>query len=322
MRKEHLTSTQPSLKKKQDRIEYPNRLKDFIGQAVTVKTLFDIIKTYNINDKVLDHILFFGPAGLGKTTLAKLIARETNNPITIVSSTTLKSAEYAATFIGNLKRNDIFFIDEIHGLPAETVNFLLPVMQDFRLDTDYGSKTIEPFTLIGATTSGYSLARPLRDRFSFMFELELYSVLDIAAILLWVSYELTGKVLESKPALLIAERSLQTPRIAISRLKLLWVKSVSEDKEITEDFAIEKFRELGIDNKGLTKTHRNILRYLVTLKKPASEATIRSAIDIDRGDMYEFERGLIQNKMIIKSSRGREITELGIKHLENNKNES
>jgi Holliday junction DNA helicase RuvB len=320
MEKDYQTSIQHSSKKIQNRITYPDSLREFIGQKTTVQTLLDIIKTYDLNEKILDHILLFGPAGLGKTTLAKLIAKESQSQITIVSSTTLKSAEYAAQFIIKLKRGEIFFIDEIHGLPTETINFLLPVMQDFRMEFGFSEKRIQPFTVIGASTSGYSLPRPLRDRFTFMFELELYTELDIAMILLWVSSEMIGSVIDTESALFIAKRSLQTPRIAINRLKLIWVKSIAENKPINVEFIENKFIELGIDNKGLTKTHRNILKYLASLKKPASEATLRSAIDIDKDDMAEFERGLIQNKMIMKSSRGREITDMGHKHLEENKN--
>jgi Holliday junction DNA helicase RuvB len=290
---------------------YPKNLDDVFGQATTIKALKEAITATKKRNSVLGHVLFYGPAGLGKSTLAKLIAKELDKKIIMLSAASLRSVAKTEEFIFRLREGDVLFIDEIHALTPKMSDLLLPVMQDFVLNTRY----IPKFTVVGATTEMGSLPRPLRDRFKHQYELENYTNDEIAGILV-MNGDDKGLDIQYPHALFLAQRSLQVPRIGLNLLQAMSDRVTATGEELCMSLMREKLFEMGIDSIGLQKTHRRILDYLESTKRPVSAQTICSANDVDPSDLNEFERPLLVHRMIIKTSRGREITDAGRAHLQ------
>ncbi|MBF0485234.1 MAG: Holliday junction branch migration DNA helicase RuvB [Candidatus Omnitrophica bacterium] len=305
----------------------PERLSDFIGQKDLVANIRVAVDAAKQRQEPLEHMLFSGPPGLGKTSLAHIISHEMNSRITVTSGPAI---ERAGDFIGiltNLEAGDILFIDEIHRMSKTVEEFLYPAMESFKIDfvVDKGpyAKTInfnlKPFTLIGATTRSGLLASPLRDRFGIFHHLDFYEPADLAKIIMNAARKL-GVTLDNEAAALIAARARGTPRIAIRLLKrsrdfaqVETGKSAIEPKIVS--LAMER---LKIDSQGLDEFDRKILRVILEnynggpVGIEALSATLNEESDTiaDVVEPYLLKIGFLR-----RTSRGREVTEKARQHL-------
>ena len=274
----------------------------------------------------LDHCLFYGPPGLGKTTLSTIISNEMNSNIKITSGPAISKAGDLAALLTNLSEFDVLFIDEIHRLNKSVEEILYPALEDFSLDIIIGKGPsarsirldLPRFTLIGATTKAGSLATPLRDRFGIVHRLELYNAEELSTIV-----KRSSKILEiqidDESALEIAKRSRGTPRIANRLLKRVRdFAQVKYDGVITKEVADDALDKLDVDKSGLDKGDRTILEVIVEKFDggPVGIDTIAAAIGEDAGTLEDvYEPYLIQNGFIQRTSRGRVATDLAYKHL-------
>jgi Holliday junction DNA helicase RuvB len=295
----------------------PQSLKEYIGQEQLKKNLQVFIEAAKKRGEGLDHILFFGPPGLGKTTLANIIANEMNANIKTISAPMLEKSGDLAAILTNLEEGDILFIDEIHRLKSSIEEVLYSAMEDFRLDIVIGSgpaaQTIKidvaKFTLIGATTRAGMLSNPLRDRFGMSFRLNFYDNEELAQIVKLASEKLNKKINDSA-ALEIARRSRGTPRIALRLLKRIRDFAEVNDKKLI-DLNIAKYAldELGINEHGFDELDIRFLKLLADAKKPLGLSTISAALSEDEGTIEEvIEPFLIANGYIEKTPKGRVAT--------------
>lgn len=305
----------------------PEKLSDFIGQKELVANIRVAIEAAALRKEPLEHMLFSGPPGLGKTSLAHIIAREMHSKITVTSGPAI---ERAGDFIGiltNLEHGDILFIDEIHRLSKTVEEFLYPAMENFKIDfiVDKGpyAKTInfslKPFTLIGATTRSGLLASPLRDRFGIFYHLDFYDPADLAEIIARSAVKLNVDI-DAEAALEVARRSRGTPRIANRLLKR--VRDYAQVKEGTLKVRLPVVREamsrLAIDPEGLDRFDRRILSVIRDQYNggpvgiEALAATLNEETDtiVDVVEPYLLKMGFLR-----RTSRGREITEKARKLL-------
>lgn len=304
--------------------EYENSLRpsfwdDFIGQDKVKKNLKVFIKAASKRNECLDHLLFFGPPGLGKTTLAYIISNEMKSNIKITAAPMIEKSGDLAAILTNLEEHDILFIDEIHRLSASVEEILYPAMEDFRLDIIIGSgpaaQTIKidlpKFTLIGATTRAGMISSPLRDRFGINFRLQFYDAKDLALIIKKAIIKLNKKITDDA-ALEIAKRSRGTPRIALRLLKR--VRDFAEvENEIEINIKRAKFAldELGVNQKGFDELD---LKYLEILSqanaKPLGLSSIAAALSEDEGTIEDvIEPYLLANGYIQRTAKGRIITQ-------------
>ena len=295
----------------------PTNLDEYIGQNQIKKNLKVFIKAAKKRNEPLDHLLFFGPPGLGKTTLANIIANEMNSNIKTISAPMLEKSGDLAAILTNLEDGDILFIDEIHRLKASIEEVLYSAMEDFRLDIVIGSgpaaQTIKidiaQFTLIGATTRAGMLSNPLRDRFGITFRLNFYSQEELALIITLASKKL-GYEIEKEAALEIAKRSRGTPRIALRLLKRVRdFAEVENRKTITKETAKYGLDELGINEYGFDELDIKFLTLLANSKKPIGLSTIAATLSEDEDTIEEvIEPFLIANGYIEKTPKGRVAT--------------
>lgn len=305
----------------------PERLTDFVGQKELVGNLQVALEAARQRNESIEHMLFSGPPGLGKTSLANIIATEMNARITVTSGPAI---ERAGDFIGiltNLERGDILFIDEIHRLSKTVEEFLYPAMENFKIDfiVDKGpyAKTInfnlKPFTLIGATTRSGLLASPLRDRFGIFYHLDFYEVNDLAEIVRNSAQKLSVD-LESEAASEIARRARGTPRIANRLLRRVrdYAQVSSGKGRITVQMAQTALERLRIDAAGLDELDRKILNVIKTHYKggpvgvEALAATLNEEVDtiVDVVEPYLLKTGFLR-----RTARGRELTESALRHI-------
>ena len=295
----------------------PENLEEYIGQEQIKKNLKVFIQAAKKRNESLDHMLFFGPPGLGKTTLANIIANEMNTNIKTISAPMLEKSGDLAAILTNLEEGDILFIDEIHRLKASIEEVLYSAMEDFRLDIVIGSgpaaQTIKidvaKFTLIGATTRAGMLSNPLRDRFGMSFRLNFYNEEELSLIIKLASAKL-GYEIKNEAAFEIAKRSRGTPRIALRLLKRVRdFAEVENKKNIDKKIAKYALDELGINEHGFDELDIRFLTLLANAKKPLGLSTIAAALSEDEDTIEEvIEPFLIANGFIEKTPKGRVAT--------------
>ncbi len=294
----------------------PANLDEYIGQEQIKKNLKVFIKAAKKRSETLDHLLFFGPPGLGKTTLANIIANEMNANLKTISAPMLEKSGDLAAILTNLEDGDILFIDEIHRLKASIEEVLYSSMEDFRLDIVIGSGPaaqtikldIEKFTLIGATTRAGMLSNPLRDRFGISFRLNFYTQEELSLIIKLASNKLNTKI-EKEASFEIAKRSRGTPRIALRLLKRVRDFAEVEETHISHNLAKYALDELGINEHGFDELDIRFLTLLADAKKPLGLSTIAAALSEDEDTIEEvIEPFLIANGYIEKTPKGRIAT--------------
>jgi len=296
----------------------PREWSEYIGQEKIKKNLDVFIKAALKREENLDHILLFGPPGLGKTTLANIIASKMKANIKITSAPMIEKSGDLAALLTNLEEGDILFIDEIHRLSLAIEEILYPAMEDYKLDIIVGSgpgaQAIEidlpRFTLIGATTRAGMLSNPLRDRFGMSFRLEFYSKEELAKIIIQASKKLNTKI-EDEAALEIAKRSRGTPRIALRLFKRVRDYSeVFDEGEISLKTAKYALKELGVNEFGFDQQDLKLLELLVSNRgKPIGLSTIAAILSEDEATIEDvIEPFLIANGFIQRTPRGRVAT--------------
>ena len=304
----------------------PHFLKDYVGQENAKQNLKVYMEAAKLRNEPLDHVLFYGPPGLGKTTLAGIIANEMNVNIKVTSGPAIEKPGEMAAILNNLKEGYILFIDEIHRLNRQVEEVLYPAMEDYVIDIMIGKGQtakslridIPPFTLVGATTRAGLLSAPLRDRFGVIHRLEFYTNDELKKIIL-NSAKLLNVKLDENGARELAKRSRGTPRIANRLLKRVRdYAQVKYDGVITEDVACNVLDLLDVDKIGLDLIDRKIL--LTMIQKfgggPVGLDTLSATIGEDSGTIEDvYEPFLLMNGFINRTPRGRVVTESAYKHL-------
>ena len=327
--KEHNPFLSASSIKNEDNYEKnirPLTFDDYIGQNSIKNTLKISIEASKKRNTILDHLLFYGPPGLGKTTLATIIAHETGANIKITSAPSIERPRDIIGILMQLKEGDVLFIDEIHRLNKIAEEILYPAMEDFSIDLTTGKsqsvKTmripIPKFTMIGATTKAGALSGPLRDRFGIIHRLEFYTIDELAQIIKRTSKILNFDI-DDDGALEIAKRSRLTPRIANRLVKRSadWA-IVKGDGKITKQIAINALDALDIDELGLDVTDRALLNLMINSFDggPVGIETLAVALGEDIRTIEDvYEPYLIQQGLLNRTPRGRKATKLAYKHL-------
>ena len=304
----------------------PQTLQDYIGQQKAKEILSIYIEAARQRNDALDHVLFYGPPGLGKTTLAGIIANEMNVNLKVTSGPAIEKPGEMAAILNNLQEGDILFIDEIHRLNRQVEEVLYPAMEDFAIDIMIGKGTsarsvrldLPKFTLVGATTRAGLLTAPLRDRFGVIQHLEFYSIVELVLIIQH-SARILNVEIDEKGAVELARRSRGTPRLANRILRRVRdFAQVRYDGRITEEVANTALDLLDVDKLGLDQTDRHILTTMIDKFHggPVGLDTLAAAIGEDNGTIEEvYEPYLIKTGLIMRTPRGRVVTELCYHHL-------
>ena len=304
----------------------PQMLEDYIGQAKAKEMLRVYIQAARERGEALDHVLFYGPPGLGKTTLAGIIANEMHVNIKITSGPAIEKPGEMAAILNNLQEGDVLFVDEIHRLNRQVEEILYPAMEDFSIDIMIGkgasAKSIRldlpHFTLVGATTRAGMLTAPLRDRFGVVNRLEFYTDEELKVIV-ERSAELLGVKIDEAGAMELGKRSRGTPRLANRLLKRVRdFAQVRYDGMITYEVAQTALDLLEVDSMGLDATDRNLLETMIEkfMGRPVGLDTLAAAIGEDSGTIEDvYEPFLIQRGLIKRTPRGRALTVLAYEHL-------
>lgn len=304
----------------------PKFLTDYIGQKKAKEMMKVYIEAAKGREEPLDHVLLYGPPGLGKTTLAGIIANEMGVHIKITSGPAIEKPGDVAAILNNLKEGDVLFVDEIHRLNRQVEEVLYPAMEDFAIDVVIGkgatSKSIRlelpKFTLIGATTRAGMLSAPLRDRFGVVNRLEYYTLSELKTIIVRSAGVLGVKV-DEDAALEMARRSRGTPRLANRLLKRVRdFAEVKYDGKVTKEVATEVLALLNIDSYGLDHIDREILTTMIEKFNggPVGLETIAVSIGEDTATIEDvYEPYLIQSGFLARTQRGRIVTDLAYAHL-------
>lgn len=304
----------------------PRCLNEYIGQTKVKENMKICIEAAKKRGQQLDHVLLYGPPGLGKTTLANIIANEMNSNIKVTSGPAIEKPGDLAAILTNLSENDVLFIDEIHRMNRNVEEILYPALEDFTLDIIIGKGPsarsirldLPKFTLVGATTKAGSLSTPLRDRFGIMNRLELYNAEDLDTIVRR-SAEILGINITREASMEIAKRSRGTPRIANRLLRRVAdFGLVLGDGDITLEIAKVALTRLEIDELGLDNIDKKILESIIYNYKggPVGIETLTATIGEESGTIEDvYEPYLLQIGFIARTPRGRMVTPLAYKHL-------
>ncbi|MBH0205234.1 MAG: Holliday junction branch migration DNA helicase RuvB [Nitrospira sp.] len=304
----------------------PQTLDDYIGQEKMKESLRVCIEAAKRRREPLDHAIFYGPPGLGKTTIAHIIAREMGASLRSTSGLVLAHAGDLAAILTNLQEHDVLFIDEIHRLPASVEEALYPAMEDYQLDLVIGQgptiRTVKldlpRFTLVGATTRAGALTSPLRDRFGLVYRLEFYSPPQLEAIVTR-SAEVLGVGIDQAGAAEISRRARGTPRIVNRLIKRLRdYAQIKADGHITKQVAQEGLAWIGIDEAGFDEMDRKILLTIIDKFNggPVGVEALAAAVQEDKGTLEDvYEPYLIQAGFLDRTGRGRQVTKLTFDHF-------
>ncbi|NLD10930.1 Holliday junction branch migration DNA helicase RuvB [Aminicella lysinilytica] len=327
MEEERITqSNAGTTEEKQEITLRPQKLEDFIGQRTVKDNLKVFIEAAKLRGEPLDHVLFYGPPGLGKTTLAGIIANELGVDIKITSGPAIERAGDLAAILTNLNDNDVLFIDEIHRLNRSVEEVLYSAMEDYALDIIIGKGPsarsirldIAKFTLIGATTRAGSLSAPLRDRFGVISKFEVYRPDELSEII-ERSADLMGIKIESDARDRMAMCSRGTPRVANRLLKRIRdFSQVKGDGVIDLKITEEGLKALGVDELGLERLDRQILSTIIERFNggPVGIDTIAASIGEERVTIEDaYEPYLIQTGLLYRTQKGRMVSSLGYKHM-------
>lgn len=304
----------------------PQTLDEYIGQEKTKKTLKIYIEAAKQRHDALDHVLFYGPPGLGKTTLSGIIANEMGTHMKVTSGPAIEKPGEMAAILNNLQEGDILFVDEIHRLNRQVEEVLYPAMEDFAIDIMIGKGTsarsirleLPHFTLVGATTRAGMLTAPLRDRFGVVNRMDFYTVEELTTIILR-SADVLNVEIDKRGAMELARRSRGTPRLANRLLKRVRdFAQVKYNGVISKEVADYALDLLDVDKYGLDQLDRNIL--LTMIQKfhggPVGLDTLAASIGEDAGTIEDvYEPYLLKNGFIQRTPRGRVVTELAYNHL-------
>lgn len=304
----------------------PQTLDDYIGQSKIKDNLRIYIEAAKRRNDALDHVLFYGPPGLGKTSLAGIIANEMGVHMKVTSGPAVEKPGEMAAILNNLQEGDILFVDEIHRLNRQVEEVLYPAMEDYAIDIMIGKGAsarsirldLPHFTLVGATTRAGLLSAPLRDRFGVVHHLEFYSIEELKLIILH-SAQILNVAIENKGALELARRSRGTPRLANRILKRVRdFAQVKYDGVITEKVAATALDLLEVDKMGLDHIDRNILSTMIEKFKggPVGLDTLAAAIGEDAGTLEDvYEPYLLKSGLLNRTPRGRIVTDTAYHHL-------
>ena len=304
----------------------PRKLDQYIGQEKAKNNLKIFIEAAKTRNEPLDHVLLYGPPGLGKTTLSTIIANEMGVNIKVTSGPAIEKPGEMAAILNNLSENDILFIDEIHRLNRQVEEVLYPAMEDYSIDIMIGKGQaarsirldLPKFTLIGATTRAGLLTAPLRDRFGVINKLEFYNISELKKIIIR-SADILGVEIDDKGAEEMARRSRGTPRLANRLLKRVRdFAQVKYDGVITEDVANTALNLLEVDKLGLDRGDRSILDTIISkfAGGPVGLDTLAAALGEDSGTLEDvYEPYLIQNGLIQRTPRCRIATPTAYEHL-------
>jgi len=304
----------------------PQKLADYIGQEKLKETLKIYIEAAKNRGEALDHVLLYGPPGLGKTTLASIIANEMGTNMKITSGPAIEKPGELAAILNNLQENDVLFIDEIHRLSRNVEEVLYPAMEDYAIDIMIGKGPtarsirldLPKFTLVGATTRAGLLTAPLRDRFGITHRMEFYTVSELRTIVERSAAVLHVEI-EPDAATEIARRSRGTPRLANRFLKR--VRDFAEVRGngiITKDLADQALNLLEVDKLGLDIGDRKILTLMIEKFQggPVGLETLAAALSEDTGTLEDvYEPYLLQNGFLVRTPKGRCVTDLAYQHL-------
>lgn len=304
----------------------PQFLSDYIGQEKAKSNLKIYIEAAKQRGDALDHVLFYGPPGLGKTTLAGIIANEMGVHMKVTSGPAIEKPGEMAAILNNLQENDVLFVDEIHRLNRQVEEVLYPAMEDYAIDIMIGKGAtarsirldLPKFTLVGATTRAGLLTAPLRDRFGVVHHLEFYTEEELQTIILH-SANVLGVETDRDGALEMAKRSRGTPRLANRLLKRVRdFAQVKYNGKITKEVADFALDLLEVDKHGLDQTDRLLLTTIIERFSggPVGLDTLAAAVGEDAGTIEDvYEPYLIKNGFLLRTPRGRAVTELTYHHL-------